>query len=741
MNTNTSNLSKLVIVFTAFLLITFLSCSGDPVAPEEEKEKPLATKTIGPDGGEIAVDELTLTVPSGAFNSSAEISIYASTTEKPFKENHVSKSYKIDGIPTDYKTPIKISIKKNNDSLSNQNFLVIGEEFLDSGEFSYNFLESSDSSNFIVGYLQTTDFNQSRSGLKKSVAEGHFIFDISVIQGYATYISAQGHFKIFLPFAKVGMAQIISGYLEDAYQKILDLGFSYDARTNWPLNITFRELKNKKGDFIDALTTTSKRGDNYGYIEFNTNLFNNLAQLRVTVGHEFFHIVQSFYDTRSYLIFGGKGISFPPYHWINEAFGAWIEEKFSNVNGYVPSVRANENMFAPFEGMYYGVHYGGSDPINFGYGMSAVAKYIVGTFGESTIIKIYEDIKTGKKHFIDAFCQVEPEEPVEWWDDFSRRFILSQIYSDVGLGTWKSNSSGEFRVSNENDTLATFTETYEDLSGKIFGLVPVYTGIKANSNAIFTISGSSRSSISIYKYTFGSLGLTHVATDNEKIIINDIKSLTDSSERLLIIVSNNRHSVLSSEKKKITLNINITSNQGGGQSDLDYNLCRIEVYSQGLFENTEWAPGTQMEYDFSVSTDHDFYDFEDTVTTISGSFSGNIFTGIFDNGEGWTQTAAVTLNEEHNAVANFSFEELNIKNYSGGDSEVYERGVTGNNVSVSSNLNSRFEIKGTSACGSISDIFYRRIRNHNNTSDTLKVVDRWCTDEGDSRVIIQFYKK
>lgn len=731
---------KLVKLFAILFLIAFLSCKDDPVAPIDEIAKPLATKTIGPDGGEVSADELTLSIPEGAFNSSAEISIYASSTEKPFKENQLTNTYKIDGLPPDYKVPIKVSIKKNNDPLTNKSFLVIGEEFNSSGEFSYNFLESSDSSDFVVGYLPVTDYNKGALKLKKPIDEGHFIFDIFVIQGYATYISANGHFKIFLPFANVGMAPLASNYLEEAYQKILDLGFSYDARTNWPLNITFRELKNKKGDFIDALTTTSKRGDNYGYIEFNNNLFNNPAQLHVTVGHEFFHIVQSFYDTRPYLIFGGKGVSFPPFHWINEAFGAWIEEKFSDVNGYVPSVRANENLFAPLEGMYYGVHYGGSDPINFGYGMSAVAKYIVDTFGESTVIKIYNDIKNGEKHFIDAFCQAEPEEPIEWWDDFLKKFLLSKIYSDVGLGLANSNKTGEFRVSNENDTLATFTETYEDLSGKIFGFVPVYPGIGSNSKAIFSISGSSRCSISIFKYTLGSLELSDVSTDNEKVIINDIKSLTDSSQRLLILISNNRHSVLSAVKEQITLNIKIDSNQDGGQSDLDYNLCRIEVYCQGLFENTEWAAGTQMEYSFRVSTDHSYYDYEDTVTTITGSFNGNIFTGTFNDNQGWTQTASVTLDEAHNTVLNYSFQEEHTTYYFGsGDTEVNKRGVSGINVPISSTLNSRFEVKGINACGSISNIFDSRIRTHNNTSDTLKVVDHWCN--ANSRIIIQFYKK
>ena len=132
-----------------------------------------------------------------------------------------------------------------------------------------------------------------------------------------------------------------------------------------------------------------------------------------------------------------------------------------------------------------------------------------------------------------------------------------------------------------------------------------------------------------------------------------------------------------------------------------------------------------------VGTSHDYYDYEDTVKTISGSFVGNVFNGSFDDGDGWTQTAFVTLNEDHNVVIDYNYKEVYSKYGS-----TTERIVVGKNVPISAEKNTLFEIKGENSCSSVTSIFKTEIIRM--VPDTSRVVDHWCNEN--SRVIIQFYK-
>lgn len=221
-----------VLSITCILIICIFSCEKDPISSTlpEDTYTLAETKMLGSDGGEIVADELTLTVPPLAFNSSTEIKIYSSTIDKPFEEDHLSKSYRIEGLPFDSDVPLKISIKYSNSS-SGDNSLAMGEETL-SGEYSYRFLESIDSNGYVTGEIPVPDRDLGKISLKKIDGDGKFILTVAIISGYTSYLSAQGHCLITLPLAHTNNINNLAEFLEEAYQKYLDMGFSYGKRTN-----------------------------------------------------------------------------------------------------------------------------------------------------------------------------------------------------------------------------------------------------------------------------------------------------------------------------------------------------------------------------------------------------------------------------------------------------------------------------------------------------------------------------
>ncbi|VAX29647.1 hypothetical protein MNBD_IGNAVI01-1595, partial [hydrothermal vent metagenome] len=112
-------------IFMIMLLIQ-AGCSEDPVSPTEEKPtEALAAAEIGPGGGTVKTDDVSIVVPSGAFNEKHNVAIYSVADDGAFGENTVSSSFKISGLPNDYTKAIKIKMKYTGE-LSGQSFIAAG---------------------------------------------------------------------------------------------------------------------------------------------------------------------------------------------------------------------------------------------------------------------------------------------------------------------------------------------------------------------------------------------------------------------------------------------------------------------------------------------------------------------------------------------------------------------------------------------------------------------------------------
>ena len=98
-------------------------------------------------------------------------------------------------------------------------------------------------------------------------------------------------------------------FLEEAYDLFgsQSMGFTYAARTRWPVRVTVRDLaEGDCGHFCSSIW-----GENFAFLEFQTHSLGESSKLRRIAGHEFFHLVQFLYDPRDWRV---KATVFPNHH-------------------------------------------------------------------------------------------------------------------------------------------------------------------------------------------------------------------------------------------------------------------------------------------------------------------------------------------------------------------------------------------------------------------------------------------
>jgi hypothetical protein len=102
-------MKKLWLIF--FLPILIISSPKEEIIPED-KGPILAEADIGPAGGTLAAEGITLDVPPGSFPVLTTVSIIPDEElADDFVGNSVTPIYRIDGIPSRTEGPFTIRIK------------------------------------------------------------------------------------------------------------------------------------------------------------------------------------------------------------------------------------------------------------------------------------------------------------------------------------------------------------------------------------------------------------------------------------------------------------------------------------------------------------------------------------------------------------------------------------------------------------------------------------------------------
>jgi hypothetical protein len=643
------------LLLLAVLALVIGCTEEDSTAPETGDDYTLeGTETIGPAGGTFAIEDFSLTVPAGAFDADYDLELYASSEDQPFGESSISRTFRVVGLPGLYYQPLHTSIGYEG-ALSEGAYVAVGEEVfapsLAGLTAAYHLFSAEDSSGYLICDLPVRDATGVASPpfFSTPAVEPENAIRVGGVTGRLPYESPEGHFTITAPSPSIAWAAVeeAGNCLEAAYTEFSDmLGFSYEARTRWPIEVTVRDLS---ADEAAGLFYPSEFGINYSHMALHNSLLETVDDgLRAVSGHEFFHFVQSLYDPRNT---SEEASGASTQYWLNEATASWSEELFTVEADYVPP-QQKDNAMAPFDGMHKGGALEDEDEWKIveahGYGMSAAIKYLVSRYGDAMLLNMYKEIRDGA-HPLDAVI-ANAGDPQAWFEPFLTEYVSGNVY-DAQPEVWIDNSHGDFLIESDEDTLKTFSYNYPDLSARIYAIELKHHSIDTGATIRFTVSGGEQYDSAITVFETVAFGYPEeIGYGFDQVSIPNVRALTDENANLFALVTNSRAVPPYTGTSDIDLEVKVIE---AGQAPA-YNRCHVGAAVYGHIQRV-WGETTTDYYEHWTCATPFAY-----PEGVEGSFSGNTFTGSYDKG-GAQGTVVITLDADQSVVTNVTWTEADAE--------------------------------------------------------------------------------
>ncbi len=431
-------------------------------------------------GGELRLGEARVTVPPGAIVGDPEIMRLEIAPSVRFAfefwdHRDLNHPYRLSGIPYDLAKPIEVSLRNSGWSAEDwqELHIAIGEEGYapSTGTLQKRHVivepdhRTEDTIHFLIEPLPL----EARKGLRSDFVEGTYSTDFFGLGGYSSYTTP--NFRIAFPRSyDTEVVENLANDLEHAHARYRqpDMGFSYAARTRWPLDVTLKRLK--PGEYGNAYG--SIRGDNHGGIELSTDKMADPSDRRVTAFHEFFHIVEAFYDPRtSYW----KAKSIAPHYTLSEMVATWIEElAVPDPANYVPEVWRGSST-APFSESGWELpssvtYWSSNQPVvaAHGYGWAPAIRYLVRQHGLGVVRITYENVKAGQ-NWVEAIGNATGDSSFRWFHHFVADYVLGRIYPLEDAAIIGIVGPARLRIAPTQD-MARFTGELPNLSARLFGV-------------------------------------------------------------------------------------------------------------------------------------------------------------------------------------------------------------------------------------------------------------------------------
>lgn len=533
---------KYIFVIFAFLLI-LVSCKKDDNTndPVIDTGDVIINETVSTQAAVFTSGNFSLEIPESTFANATEIKI-SKLEDTPYGADALTPLYFLNDLPTGTSKPMKVSLSGLNLS---EPFTVFMAEltYVKSRDTTTTIYRMTDyvieEGKVVVTIDRTPYYYKSTQASDEKLTIG-----LMVAKSQQTILSNEGHFSVTCPASMSAKATSIAQYLEEAYTRFSSAPFSFDysARTSLPMKVTLLPLDNS----IYGEQVSSVWGDNSASINFNSNQLDDMPELRITAGHEFFHFVQSLYDPRSGFV---KAKFESPHYWLDEAASAWVEEYFTDIPGYVSKTRIG-NEPSPFEG---GLNASRSDARGYGYGMSAALRYLAVNYGEVSIRSVYEQIRLNKK-VGDAIRLGLGRAYDEWYGQMIRDYGKAGIYSDITTSFMVGSKSDDFNINTENDTVKSFSASIPSLGSKIYSIV-IKPEALDDESALSVVPDQTFSQwISLYRFKTGSSTLELVGSGSGTVSVNDIKSMVSDGYRFILTYTNLYYS---SENEPANLSVSV----------------------------------------------------------------------------------------------------------------------------------------------------------------------------------------
>ena len=676
-------------LFTGVLFLAVcLGCSGDDGADQQPSgEEILGAAAIGAAGGRVEGDEIALVVPAGAFDVETSVSIRRSSANP---DGSAERGYRIEGLPANYASALEVRLPGTARTRSSLATVLVGEEVFTSLDgarsewvYAHRPLALDESSGELILVLPATP--PAVPGRSAEFAGETIDVEVLRTEDASTMTSDAGHFEIKWTDASVPVQQVeaLVGFLEEDYDRFLAMGFSYSGRTRWPVEVTLLPL----ADEVFGLYGNSSWGDDYGSINVNRNKMSELVEMRSTAGHEFFHLVQSLYDSRwAY----SQAKFAPAHHWLNEACSVWSEAGFTDDPENYQSAARPGNAFTPFTGLMSGYD---DDGTNHGYGLSGLVAHVVGEYGEAVLVDVYESIRDG----LSAAGAIETNTADfgVWWGEFLESYLLADYYP-IEMANVLGEIAATFTVADPGDQTWSSNFSLPDLSGRIFRVMVSDDELPAGASIEFTVDDPFAD---IFVLSYGTGGLAAETSGSGTVLLTGLADFPEISRHLLVLVTNSRAVSPYDELRSLTLAVEVIR---PGEGELAYTHFEIRWTM-----NTVWHGDSGWESDGFIGDGLEFFG--------DGAFAGTVGTFAVDHMLGddlhFAGAFTATLGPALDEVTAFSgaYTLTRLSPASGEREILNETSISGGGVPVyfQHATEARYGIMGVAACDAVESAFQR----------------------------------
>jgi hypothetical protein len=529
------------------VIVLFLGCSSkSSTGPDDDEGTVIARQSIGPEGGSVGTSDFQLSIPENAFSETVNLSLSLSSMNPPFEDNTVCRIYELLGLPESFSEPLKIKIKYSG-NLSDQTFLAVGREYAvpdtDATVILYNYYEGQDSSGFILAEIHSNNtalFNK----CTPSRPNEDIKYFVTLFSGFAE-IEISSLSTVTGPSEKTAVLKEKTESVINRIQQFASSFPAYEYRIHIYIQPSspFKEWRIFEG--VRRIDSDMRAG--YA-IEIHHSVIcvdaTRIAQEEVIpqLGRCFFQfLVQKDFAPPSYVnVVTGK-VQNSRNIWLHTAIAAWSEIFFADNENYVPS-HFLINMDAPFyqSGLSFDIE-DYSDHLDFGYGMSALIKFLVDTHPDKAgmILNLYHQLEiSAPECHLTALIDQQNKPVNEWWPDFIESYLTGQVF-DFTIPKLIEPEPVDWTVDDKNDTEWSLKKDYPDICCDLIRFSFDFNAISDKADLTLGIMNaqiaSDLSGLSVFVYDGNTLNLLGKA-DVRDLVIGNIKGLcTDQRDLVLAL--------------------------------------------------------------------------------------------------------------------------------------------------------------------------------------------------------------
>ena len=403
------------LLLAAISFTVLAGCGDDTISPDDGATETIVdSQVIDEGGGELAGDDIVLTVPAGVLPAAAELTIIKSTASHPLAMDGIP-SWRLSGLPGSLGGPVVLRIR-HGAAATDSARIFFGEsrQSKTAGEItSWQMAAGRDSSGWCIAELTRgpVEFED------KAATD----LQLTMMDFIHSGTSAQGHFEVWYPWPTVSdeAAAWLLDAMEDGFNAAWDLGFHFgDQDTTWPRPVFCVEPGDSPMAYVSG---PSAKGH---FLVKPTFPYPDDSIARA-LAHEVMHCAQDYYDTR------------PPAQWVSlnrnrlwldEATASWFELHVQPDSGR-PISATRENFLAPTYGLAGTAIIDGEILMSanqYGYGMSLFFLYLVQNQGVGRVLEIYETFRDVGDATM-ALMQVLAPPLEDWCADFQRWYIGTDL--------------------------------------------------------------------------------------------------------------------------------------------------------------------------------------------------------------------------------------------------------------------------------------------------------------------------